>query len=651
MKKIKRWIRQLLADPIKGTPGIPDYANAPAAAAGPVARMVNSTESYDPDADLITLSTTVVKNPVIDFIEKVEKGEATVSTAWLFEGKVDEDGKLMRDKKLLECTRAVLPYRTTRVVGTEAFKKKMAESKLAFDTLPEVASKAKEAKRRFVDNIENLKEAKLIEDDFNQDITTSQYDANQYTEYTPLMAGPFNKQLYLTDYLTMHSRAYEQWNHHPLAKRIAVALTQYAFGRRFKVRIKDKAKEKVWEENNEKYHLTQNQSKFWVPEYLVCGELMLDKKTYTTIDPSTIWDIITDPVDINDVYYYHQCYPTAYQTFTGMTVKGVPGSSTAKSQEFVIRQLPYDQVIHLKSNCFSMEKRGRSLYFPILGWLKRFKDLYNAQVQGEQLRASFIWDDEIDGGPADIANHAALYNRMPLPGSVFAHNKAIKRTPMQAIQGARAGSSDTGNEILALIATSIGLPKDFFNLISGSGGNRATALVAAEPFTKVIEDLQADFEYLDTEIAKDWFLKAGLTYKKGDIEFLYPSVTKDTTTETITNVVKMEAAGYISKQTAAEMAAAEMNITTYDYDDEKSKIDQELEDKMDAPLDVNMPSPFPVPGGMNGGGAAGGGDGGGAPIPGSGGPNGTKSGINGTKPTSPIAGKGKAALKKQMGNL
>ena len=33
------------------------------------------------------------------------------------------------------------------------------------------------------------------------------------------------------------------------------------------------------------------------------------------IDPSTVWEIVTDPEDIENVYYYHQQFATQYQVF------------------------------------------------------------------------------------------------------------------------------------------------------------------------------------------------------------------------------------------------------------------------------------------------------------------------------------------------
>src|ERR1051326_7417531 len=81
-----------------------------------------------------------------------------------------------------------------------------------------------------------------------------------------------------------------------------------------------------------------------------------------------------------------------------------------------------------------------------------------------------------------------------------------------------------------------------------------------------------------TEIFKVAMEQAGLPYEEGDVEVLFPSVTKDTTTETLKNLAVAQAQGWIAKRTAAEMAAKELNITKYDFDEEQDKIKDEEKD-------------------------------------------------------------------------
>jgi hypothetical protein len=582
MRRFFRW----MINYIQGSPG--DWAGKPQSAMIAPVRPTSAKGfgyDYDPDREFIELGTKRVTNPRIAFHEAIVgkpdtdnpfAGKVRVVEAYLFEGKFDSNGKLMKDKTLLEASHMPQPFRTKRIVGHDAYVEAMKKAKKTFESLPEKIEKAEAVARKKIAGLESMREKKLIEQDeftMGSDNIATSYDMAQYTEFTPIYGGPFNKQLYLYDYLTMHARAFEEKNHNPVAKRIIDVLAQYSFGRRFKVRIADARQKKAWEDFEAKNNIIHRMSEFWIREYLTYGELMINKNNWQSVDPSTVWDIITDPDDITNVYYYYQSYPTAYMQFTGYSVPGAGGGKNVPPMEYIIRQIPYTQMIHIKGNVVSQEKRGRSVLFPVLGWLKRLKDLYNAEVLRSQLEACFIWDDTIIGSDADVQNHISKFAGLPQPASIFAHNEQVKRAPMQALSSGARSSLGVGDELLALIATAIGIPKDFLNIMSTSGGgSRATALVGAEPFEKVVEDLQAKFENLLLAIVEEVMEDAGLNYKKGDVEFIFPSVTKDTTTETIKNVAMGESLGYISRETAGDMYAGEMNITTYEYEKEQSKI-------------------------------------------------------------------------------
>ena len=592
---VKKFLKREAKENLRGSKGnwmASPVLDNPNKAAAKMASARMPRMGYDPDQEFETLATQPVKNPVLRFHEDLEKGTVAVKEAWMFEGKFDERGKLIENKEHLAHLGIAVPYRVRYVEGAQ-YKAALAEAQREIKAIPGKKQRLEEAKKKHLAAVESLKKQGLLEDGFNTDTITRTYDVNQYTEYTPLYSGPFNKQLYIYDYLSMHAKAFESRNHNPIAKRIVDVLSQYAFGRRFQVRIKNERKKKVWDEFDSTYKIVHKLSEFWIKEYLTYGELMIDTKMWQSIDPSTVWDIITDPDDISKVYYYYQSYSTAYQTFTGYKVTGEPGSAKQAPVQYIIRQLPAHQVLHIKGNVVSQEKRGRSILFPILGWLKRIKDYYNAKVIRAQLESSFIWDDTVDGNAGDVAAHAATYSSMPLPASIFVHNKAVERKPMAAIESASRGAGGgISDDLLAFIATAVGIPKEFFNVVGAGSGNRATALVGSEPFEKVIEDLQAKFENLLLSMAEDVFVQAGVGYEKGDVEFTFPSVTKDTTSETIKNIGTGETMGYVDHQMASEMFAAEMNITTYNYDEVQASIAKDRENGID---------PFMPPSGRFGG--------------------------------------------------
>ena len=521
-------------------------------------------------------------------MRQVNERQAEIQHAYLFEARVNGGGKMLK-----EVDGRKRPYKIKRVFGTESFKAEVQRSEGAIAKLKESAQFR----------------AALKEDWANDTWGGGQfgpYDPNQYTEYAPLLGGYFFSQMYLTDMLKQMAYAFESWNHQPLAHRIIAGLSQYTLGRRFDWHMNKKAndydrKMRVWEAFAKSNNLRQRLSKYWIREKLIFGEMMLNVKNWQTLHPATIWEIVTEPTDITNVYYYYRSYPTQYQMFSGYAVKGVPGAEKVPSQRYIIEQIPYPQIIHVRGDCTSFEKRGRSKLFPVLGWLKRIKDLYQAQITRAQMQSDYAWDVEISGSAQDVAQFQSSNQCIPTgTGNTFVHNQAVKRMPMPvSATGGGRGGDQTSDNVLAFIATAIGLPKDFFNVIASGGGSRATALVAAEPFTKVIEDEQADWEFTLHKIVEEIFEQNGLQYSPEDIEFIFPSVTKDTTSETVANILTGYQEGFLSKERAASMYAQEMNITSYDYEDEQQVLKNEI-----AKGDTELMGPPPTPAGRNGGGSS-----------------------------------------------
>jgi hypothetical protein len=562
-RKIRKWF-------VKESNKKPDwmYENESYAVAVDPAGRTAIIPKYEPDKEFDDLKQPV-DNPIIKLLEDFKTGAAYVDQAYLFEAQFDKNWKIREGKDGKKV------FRVVHVENDKEFKKKLQEADKAQERRIMRESIMAKCGGNLQEALPLMREKRLMESFEQGDYVgdTGPYDPGQYTEFTPLFGGPYYKQLYLYDMLTMHARAFETKNHNPLAKRIIDLFAQYSFGRRFKWRIKDEKKSKVWEDHAKKINLIQRLSKFWVSEYLTFGELFIDKVTWNSIDPSSVWDIITDPDDITNVYYYYQCYSTPFAQFTGHKVVGAPGSEKVKPVEFHIKQLPFDQIMHMKRNVTSFEKRGRSTLYPVLGWLKRVKDLYDAMVVRAQLAATFVWDIEINGSQDDVNNFVSGESDAFGTGKTFYHNQQVKRQPMAALPSSSShGDSGMASELMSFIATGVGIPKDYFNVMGSGGSNRATALVGAEPFTKLIEDIQADFEHFLLEMVKVVFEQAGIEYEDGDIEFIFPSVTKDTTTETVANIQIGELNQWLDKQTAAEMFAAEMNITTYEYEAVKKKL-------------------------------------------------------------------------------
>ena len=363
-------------------------------------------------------------------------------------------------------------------------------------------------------------------------------------DYTPLLGGPFYKQLYIYDYLRMHSASFYAYNHDPMARQIVHITRDFTLGRGWKSECENKFALAIWEafvEANDLVNLVDSLAL----ETSIYGETMIwwlpDNNTKIVhnlpedqmppkgliprvrlIDPSCIWEIVTFPEDITRVLYYQWVSPTQYQIYSGSyNGKSVPSS------KFIYQQIPANQVMHYKINSVSNEKRGRSDLFPVLGYLKRLRDSVNYSVIGMQKNMAWSVDTTIDGSQDDIDAYVESQNALgsiPSAGSEFVHSKKVERKYLSNDAG-RGGNSLSFDWCLSMIAAGSGIPVNYFGTHLGGATTRASALVATEPVTKKFEKRQQFYEQILKDLSQKLFKHFGIS---ADIEFTFPElVTQD----------------------------------------------------------------------------------------------------------------------------
>ena len=578
-----------------------------------------TTVEFDlPDPDQIYADMQAQPDRYAESMRAIESGSAEVYSAVLFCGRFNRRGQLLREGKPGE-----KPYRLIETHGDGEYRGAMRHLTESWKALPKRIREAQNRAewRRYKREGRTGGIAKAREAwGFNagggsgngfQVFSSSDLgsnpgmDPNQYTEFTPWFSGPFYKNLPYA-YFPGMAYAREAVNHHPIANRIVSIMCQYIFGRNVDVSCSDKAKNDKFKDFIKQFKIKQKMRKFWGREYFTDGELTIDKARMISIDASTIMDVVCEGWDeyIDAPLYLQQMYETATQTYAGIDVPGVPKAKDSKPGKYIVRQIPYDQVIRLKTNCTSQEKRGRPIIFSILGWLKRLKDTYSAQVLGEQFRASFVFDDTVDGSPAQVAAHAAQYNYIPVAPSLFVHNKAISREAIQQTgKGSSGSQAQISQEILALMATAMGFPKDFFNVLASGSGSRATAIVGSEPFTKVIDDGQQDFEDLWDDIIEYWCQTNNEDYDEEEWKIEFPPVSKDSNKDEIANIGSANALGVINDRRMGGMIASTLGADDWDFDREKA---QQAADAKKYPPSEMMPGWQPPAGRFGAPDAAGG---------------------------------------------
>jgi hypothetical protein len=308
-------------------------------------------------------------------------------------------------------------------------------------------------------------------------------------EFVPLIGGPFNRQMYLHDFLKMEAMAFQLVNHNALAAAAVKIFLHFILGRGISFHIKDDEARGVWEEFWERNRM-RDKFRVMVRDMIWQGEMLLryyePKPGYTTLkvlDASSCWEVVTDPEDVDRVFFFHLQYPTPYQTFvTG----NIPVS------KYIIQQVPPTNMQHLKLNASAQERRGRSMLLPGMAELKRFKDFYNGQTVKALLEANLVWKVKVKGDQADVdaflTNQA--FTELPPPGGMWIENESVDLTVQSAQMTASRGSTGIGQQIASIFATSLNLPNEYFNIESGAAASRATALVRTDPAVKTIEYLQ-----------------------------------------------------------------------------------------------------------------------------------------------------------------
>ena len=410
-------------------------------------------------------------------------------------------------------------------------------------------------------------------------------DADQ--EFIPILGGPYNKQLYLYDHWAMYAKCFEMKNHTELAKAAISIVTDFSLGRGVTWKIRNQAALRVWEEfwerNDMEMRLRRMCDDFtWQGELIIRRDFPLKGfMRVRAIDPSSIYEIVTNPVDIEEVYLYHQSFPTQYQ-LPYTSLNGV--HLNVPLQKYVVQQFPPTEILHIKANVSSYEKWGRSDFYASLGTLKRHQDWLNATTLKDLLQANLVWKVKVEGDEADVQAYMNDTNNQTLPpfGGTWVENSAITLEPMHADMqsSSRMGQGSTGSFLTSLFATGQQMPLSYFNAM-GSGPARATALVQGEPFAKKIATRQQIIQRMMDSMFEDVMkeaLEAGRLNRDdirgddADPEWIFPATFEEDRGAKFNDLTTAYQIKAISHQAVATTMAQELGFDEYDYQDEQDQI-------------------------------------------------------------------------------
>ncbi len=393
-------------------------------------------------------------------------------------------------------------------------------------------------------------------------------------EYLPYGQGPLGTQLYLADMWEMLAKAWWAWHHDPLAKRGINIVVSYVVGSGASIKCANESVQKVVDEfwARERMDL---RLRTWLTDLGRDGELFLRAIPdgfggcrARSLDPTTIWEIVTDAEDIERVYAYCQRYMTRTQL---ITVDGVD------SQRYIERDLSPDDVIHVKINAGSGEVRGRSDLFVVLGYLKRLRDYFDSEVIKAQAAAAYHRDITIDGSDGDVQSFASQEELKgpPQPGESWYHNKSVEIKLVQGTAKQPAGNGSVYAGMVNLIAVGLGLSKELLGVTENA--SRASAEVSSDPAFQTFETRQQvvrDFverllQRVIAEAQRFGKIAPGVDLS---LEVLFPAMVPEDKKTKVDLLATGEGMGWWSKRTAASSAAVEVPITDYNYEDQQDEI-------------------------------------------------------------------------------
>lgn len=458
--------------------------------------------------------------------------------------------------------------------------------------------------------LKNFREAK-----FREDFATAGANAGLLgDDYVPLLGGPFNKQPYLYDYLRAHAYCFHEYHHHPVARAIVHITRDFVLGRGYRVDCEDPKALALWHAFEEVNRLEEMMEDL-VKEGSTYGENMIwwlpNQEVYIAykdapgqqpergliprirmIDPSTCWEIVTYPEDITRVLFYQLVFPTQYQIYTGRD-QGSP----VPSSKFIMQQIPASDIMHFKYNCMSNEKRGRSDLFPVLGYLKWIRDCVNYKLISLKKQAAWTEDIIVEGSQTDVdALSSALkaLGEFEPAGSRFIHTDKIKRQYM-ANQGHTSGTDETLEWGMNMVCAGVTIPYSYFGLGKSAGQTRGSAIVGTEPVAKKMERRQKESGRVLYALWRKFQDEYGV--KGAECEVTFPEIITQDRSAKLKDLKFAEDCGYISRETVAPVAAKELDIDNYDYDEEKQKIDVEEH----PPALPSIGAPLTAPGAAGGG--------------------------------------------------
>lgn len=407
----------------------------------------------------------------------------------------------------------------------------------------------------------------------------------------------------------IREEAWKAFLTNPLAKRQVRNITSYLVGRGLKVTSPSEDAQEIidnfiddpdnyWELFiREESNRLQIDGEMVVLLYVNTGDGTVKIRD---IEPNEIVEVILSSEDYRKILalkrvYTKKVYSDDFKTYHTVQIEDYiqPGEPDPNNSN-IIRDF-----LFVKMPTVATQFRGVPELASHLYWLKQYRQLLDARINLNKMRASYIWDVSVDGTDTDVSNVRKANSKPPRPGTVKFHNAKVTWEPKSLNINAQDSESDIRAVKLMTVAGS-GQPE---YMVSGdaSNANFASTQETTFSFLKCLEDYQDLFEYFIGSLlgkvcayaqkygaAPAQFLNADGEEIKGNnlVNITFPE-TKPKDIEKLGRYLQtLQLMQIASNETLAGMAGI-------DWETEKPKLESEAEDgypEPEPPEDVTQPT-------------------------------------------------------------
>ncbi len=301
------------------------------------------------------------------------------------------------------------------------------------------------------------------------------------------------KDVAYADFLDQQQDSLEAYRANPLAFRIVELMSDYVLGRGVTVAARS-AQVNDFVQRFWQHPLNRMDARLHplCTELSLAGEVFVtfhtnpyDGMTYVRAVPASLIDNIeTNAEDVEDEMRFHETGGW------GERVTGRRGDAERRGRETLTpgRWWSKEEMRHYAVNRVVGAKRGQGDLWPILPWLRRYKDWLTDRVIINKYKGAYLWDVTLQGATAaTVRAKRCELSTPPAPGSIVVHNEAEVWRAIQPQINAESVEAD-GKALRLIIGAGAGVPLHF--LAEGESATRTTALEMGEPTRRHYEKRQ-----------------------------------------------------------------------------------------------------------------------------------------------------------------